>query len=37
MGKEGKTDHRLYKHSLRKRENGGTPVGFSGRIALRRE
>jgi hypothetical protein len=28
---------RRQKHSLRKRRNGGMPVGYSGRIALRRE
>jgi hypothetical protein len=36
-GKEGGTDHRRYKHSPQKRMNGGTPVGYSGRITLGRE
>jgi hypothetical protein len=35
--KEGETDHRRRKHSPRRRRNYGTPVGRSGRIALRRE
>jgi hypothetical protein len=35
-GKEGETDHRRHKHSPRKR-NGGTPVDYSGQMALRRE
>jgi hypothetical protein len=35
-GKEGESDHRRHKHSSWKR-NGSTPVGYSGRIALRRE
>jgi hypothetical protein len=34
--KESEADHRSHKHSPRKR-NGGTPVGYSGRTALRRE
>jgi hypothetical protein len=33
---KGETDHRCHKLSPRKR-TGGTPVGSSGRIALRRE
>jgi hypothetical protein len=36
-GKEGETKHRRHKHSPRDRSNGGTPVGYSGRIILRRE
>jgi hypothetical protein len=36
-GKEGEFDHRHYKHSPRNRRNGGTSVGYSGRIALRKE
>jgi hypothetical protein len=36
-GKEGETDHRHHKHSPLKRRNDGTPVGYSGRVALRRE
>jgi hypothetical protein len=36
-GKEGETDHRRHKHSPRKIRNSGTPVGYSGRISLRRE
>jgi hypothetical protein len=34
-GKEGETDHRRHKHSPRKRRNGCTPVGYSGRRAVR--
>jgi hypothetical protein len=36
-GKQGETDHRRRKHSPRRRRNGGTRVGHSGRIALRRD
>jgi hypothetical protein len=36
-GKKGETDRRYCKHSPRKRRHGGTPVGHSGQIALRRE
>jgi hypothetical protein len=36
-GKEVEADHIRHKHSPRKRRNGGTPVGCSGRITLRRE
>jgi hypothetical protein len=36
-GNKGETDHRRHKHCPRKRRNGGTPVGHSGRMALRRE
>jgi hypothetical protein len=35
--KEGETDHGYYKHSPRKRKNGGMPVGYLGQKALRRE
>jgi hypothetical protein len=33
----GETDYRCWKRSPCKRINGGTPVGYSGRAALRRE
>jgi hypothetical protein len=36
-GKEGEADHRRHKHSLRERRNVGAPVGYSRRIALKRE
>jgi hypothetical protein len=36
-GKEDEADHILYKHSRKKRRNGGTPVRYSERITLRRE
>jgi hypothetical protein len=35
MGEKSETDHRRHEHSPRKRRNGGTPVGYSGQIALR--
>jgi hypothetical protein len=35
--KKGETDHRQHKHIRQKRRKGGTPVGYSGRTALRRE
>jgi hypothetical protein len=37
MRKESEADHRLTSTAFRKEENDGTPVGYSGRIALRRE
>jgi hypothetical protein len=33
-GKEGEADHRLQKHSPRKTNNGGTPVGYSGQCSM---
>jgi hypothetical protein len=36
-GKEGGADHRRQKYSPWKRRNDGMPVGYSQRIALRRE
>jgi hypothetical protein len=36
-GKEGEADHKGHKYSPRKRRNGGTPVGNSGRIVLREQ
>jgi hypothetical protein len=36
-GEEGETKHRHRNHNPRKRRNDGTPVGYFGRIALRRE
>lgn len=36
-GKEGEGDHRRHKHIPRKRRNGGTPVGYSEGIALRKQ
>jgi hypothetical protein len=36
-GKKGKADQRHHKHCPRKRRKGGTSVGYSVRILLRRE
>jgi hypothetical protein len=36
-GEKGETDHRRHKHGPWTRRNGGTPVGYSGQIALRRK
>jgi hypothetical protein len=36
-GKEDKAYHRHHMYSPRKRRNGGIPVGYLGRITLRRE
>jgi hypothetical protein len=34
---KGETNHRHHKHSPWKRRNGGMPVGYSERIALREQ